>query len=137
MKHFHAAVWIDHSEARVFSFNWEESEEWKIHPHNRHQHVHHKAGSIGSGHSGGDQHYFHSVAEAVKDAGEILICGPGTAKLELMRHLHKHDPQVEKKVVGVETADHPTDGQLLKMAREFFRAADRMLPTTPGAKAGG
>jgi hypothetical protein len=126
MKHYHVAIWIDHTQARIFSLNAESANEWTVHPHDRHTHLHHKAGSIGAGKSGGDPHYFHAVADAVKDAGEILITGPGTAKLELIRHLHSHDPQVEKKVVGVESLDHPTDGQLVGFARQFFKAADRM-----------
>lgn len=128
MKHYHAAIWIDHAEAQIFSLNWDESEEWTIRPHDRHVHLHHKANSIGAGKAPEDQHYFHSVVEAVKDAGEILVTGPGTAKLELLRHLHKHDPEVEKKVVGVESLDHPTDGQIVKFARQFFKSSDRMLP---------
>lgn len=30
------------------------------------------------------------------------------------------------KVIGVETVDHPTDGQVLAYARRYFRAADQM-----------
>jgi hypothetical protein len=29
--------------------------------------------------------------------------------------------------VGVETVDHPSDGQLLKYARSYFKAVDRMI----------
>ena len=32
------------------------------------------------------------------------------------------------RVVGVESADHPTDGVLLDHARRYFLAADRMRP---------
>jgi hypothetical protein len=30
------------------------------------------------------------------------------------------------RVVGVETVDHPSDGQLLAHARQYFQAADQM-----------
>jgi hypothetical protein len=33
---------------------------------------------------------------------------------------------LEPKIVGVETVDHPTDGQLVAHARRYFHAADRM-----------
>ena len=36
------------------------------------------------------------------------------------------DPKLKKKVVGVETIDHPSDGQLVAHARKYFNAADRM-----------
>jgi hypothetical protein len=31
-------------------------------------------------------------------------------------------------VEGVESADHPTDGELLDFARRYVKAADRMRP---------
>ena len=127
MKHYHVAIWIDHAEARVFGLSWDKAEEWTVRPHDRHVHLHHKAGSIRSGKATGDKHYFESVAEAVKDAGEILIAGPSTAKLELLRYLHTHAPEIEKKVVGIESLDHPTDGELINFARKFFHAADLKL----------
>jgi hypothetical protein len=33
-----------------------------------------------------------------------------------------------KIIVGVETVDHPSDGQLVAHARHYFKAEDRMLP---------
>ena len=33
---------------------------------------------------------------------------------------------LEKSLYGIETLDHPTDGQLVDHARRFFKAADRM-----------
>jgi hypothetical protein len=45
----------------------------------------------------------------------------------LIKHLHAHDPKIADKVVGVETIDHPTDGQLVAYARKYFVAKDRML----------
>ena len=53
--------------------------------------------------------------------------GPGNAKLELVRHLDRHQPAVGEKVLGVETVDHPTDAQLVVYARKYFLAKDRML----------
>jgi hypothetical protein len=131
MAHYHAAVWIDHTEARVFSLNRDSANEWWVKPHDSHVHVHHKAGKGDSGHAKPDQTYLHSVGEAIKDAGEILITGPGTARIELMHHLEKHDPQIAKKVVGVEPLDHPSDGELLAFARKFFKSADNLRPDSP------
>jgi stalled ribosome rescue protein Dom34 len=128
MPHFHAVVWLDHAEARIFAFNADEVDAKVVRPHDLRPHVHHKANTIGSGKSPEDQEYLHRVAESLAAAGEILIVGPGNAKLELVRHLHRHDPDVEKKVVGLETVDHPTDHQIVAYARTYFRAADRMMP---------
>jgi len=35
------------------------------------------------------------------------------------------------KIIGVETADHPTDNQVVAHARSYFRAADRMRGSGP------
>jgi hypothetical protein len=56
------------------------------------------------------------------------LLGPGIAKLEWVRYLHRHDPASEQKVVGLETVDHPTDHQIVAYARRYFHDADRMLP---------
>ncbi len=135
MAHYHAAVWIDHAEAKVYSLNRNAANEWSVRPHDSHVHVHHKAGKGDSGHAH-DEGYFHSVADAVKDAGEILITGPGTAKTELMHHLERHDPAVAKKVVGVEALDHPTDGEFLNLARKAFTGIDNLRPDSPAPPKG-
>lgn len=128
MPHYHAIVWLDHAEARVFAFNADDVETQIVRPHEAKTHIHHKANASGSGKAAEDQDYLHRVAQALSPSGEILIVGPGSTKLELIRHLHRHDPQVEKNVVGVETVDHPTDKQIVAHARKYFRAADRMQP---------
>jgi hypothetical protein len=33
-----------------------------------------------------------------------------------------------KIIAGVETVDHPSDAQLVALARHYFKAEDRMLP---------
>ena len=53
--HYHAIVWIDHREARVFHFNVADVDQLVLHPHNPTRHIHHKANSIGSGHAAEDQ----------------------------------------------------------------------------------
>ena len=133
MPHYHVAVWIDHREARVYAFGKDAGQELSVRPHDRHVHLHHKAGLGDSGRTPQDKHYFHSVAEALKGAEEILIVGPGTARNELRRHLETHDPEVARKVVAVEPLDHPTDGELLNFARKAFKRIDRMRPLAPGA----
>jgi stalled ribosome rescue protein Dom34 len=127
MSQYHAVVWMDHAEAHVLEFAGKVTERKRVRNANA-QHLHHKAGVIGAGKGGIDAGYCKEVIEAVGSAAEILVVGPGNAKLEFIRYLHKHAPLVEAKIVGVETADHPTDGQLLAHARARFDAIDRMRP---------
>jgi stalled ribosome rescue protein Dom34 len=128
MSHYHCVVWIDHREAHVIEFSPDDAESSVIHPKSRHEHLHHKQGAIGSGNLPEDHKYYQAVADAIKDAGEILIVGPSGAKLALFKHLQAHAPALAARVVSVETVDHPTDGELLKFARHHFVADDRMRP---------
>jgi stalled ribosome rescue protein Dom34 len=129
--HFHAVVWIDHHEARVFHFGRTDVEHLVLHPHNPTKHIHHKANSIGSGHASEDQDFLHRVVQAIGDAGAVLIAGPANAKTELVKHIHHHDPGLMNAIAGVETVDHPSDGALVAYARRYFKAADLMQPGKP------
>jgi hypothetical protein len=123
----HAVVWVDHQEAHIIHFNAEEKMNKIIKSNSKHPHLHHKAGSSGSGHTAADESYLHEIISAVSDAQEILIVGPGSAKLKLVRHASKHDHKVADKIVAVETVDHPSDAQLLAYAKKYFVPVDIML----------
>jgi hypothetical protein len=128
VSHYHAILWLDHAEARLFSFNPDDVDEAHFLSHPPHRQTHHKAGSIGSGKSEEDVNFFHDIVTTLGDAREVLVVGPGAAKLAFIRYLHRHAPTVEPRVIGVETVDHPTDRQIVAYARHYFRAADRMRP---------
>jgi stalled ribosome rescue protein Dom34 len=127
MSHYHALVWLDHNEARVFHISPEDVEKTLVHPENAPRHLQRKRGSVSGSRQAEDPHYYHEVVEALAGAHEILIVGPGHAKLELIKHIHAHDHAVVPRIVGVETVDHPGDGQLVAYARKYFVAKDRML----------
>jgi len=131
MPHKHAVVWIDSRQAHIFKFVREDVEEQRIKAELPFRKIHHKAGSIGAGHVRDDEHYFHSVIEAMTDAEEWLVVGPGEAKKDLVKHIEKHDPRLKAKLVGIEAADHPTDGELLEHARAVFNAVDKLRGTKP------
>jgi stalled ribosome rescue protein Dom34 len=125
MTHHHAVLWIDQHEAKIFHFDAESFDASTI--ESPHHHVRkHPQVTAERNHPADAQHYYHEVAQALEDVAEILVVGPSTAKLEFIKHVHKHDHGLEPKIVGVETVDHPTDGQLVAYARRYFRAADRM-----------
>ncbi len=109
----HIAVWLDHKEARVFTFSGENAVETTVHarPHNDH----HK-------HTRGQE----MLSTSLTGAKALLIVGPGAAKLEYIRHLHEHERVLEGAVVGIETVDHPSDGQLIAYAKTYFSGSDRM-----------
>ncbi len=127
MSHYHAVVWLDHNEARVMHISPNDVEKSVVYPANPPRHLQRKRGSVSGSRQPEDQLYYHEVVEAFADAQEVLIVGPGHAKLELIKHIHAHDHQIVDRVVGVETVDHPGDGQLVAYARKYFVAKDRML----------
>jgi hypothetical protein len=127
MSHYHALVWIDHVEAHVMHISPDDVEKSVIHPNSPHHKLHSKVGTLGHGRAPEDHDYYHRVALALDGASEILIVGPAQAKLQLVKHIHAHDAALVNKVVGVETVDHPSDGQLVAYARKYFLAKDQML----------
>jgi hypothetical protein len=124
--HSHAIVWIDHAQARVISFNEETSSTKVVQPQGGTPHLHHKANAGDAGHLPEDQTYLHAVGQALSTMDSVLVAGPSNAKLELLKHMTRHDPQLLKKIAGVETVDHPTDGQLLEHGRRHFRMTERV-----------
>ncbi len=129
----YAVVWVDQHEAKVFHLHFPEADTAvTLAGPNHHLHHTHLKGAEGSkGHDEASKHFFHQVAQALHGLDEILIVGPSTAKLHLLRWLHTHDTAVEQHVVGVETVDHPTDPQLLAFARKTFTRLDAATGKTP------
>jgi stalled ribosome rescue protein Dom34 len=124
--HFHAIVWIDHREAKIFHFSDTDIERVVVHSHLSGQHLHHKANTTGSGHKGVDKEFFQRVVAALTHTGAILITGPANAKTELKNYLDDHSPELAKRISAVEPLDHPGDGALVALARKFFKADDLM-----------
>ena len=125
-QHFHAVMWIDHREARVFHFGRDDVETLVLQPEKPTRQVHTKSNTIGRGHEVLAKEFLHAAAQSIADAGAVLITGPANAKTELMAHIEKHDPKLLKIILGVETVDHPTDNQLVAYARKYFKSADQM-----------
>jgi stalled ribosome rescue protein Dom34 len=126
--HFHTVVCIDHAEALVFAFAQNGVTESRIRPKERNGNIHHKAGSSGSGHAHDSKAYLTAVTDALQPSHEILIVGHGTAKEELASFIRDHVPALAPRIMGVETVDQPTKGEILAFARKFFEAKDLMTP---------
>ena len=127
-QHFHAIVWIDHHQAKVFRFNAKDVDRDVIRPHDPTVHLHHKANTVGSGHASVDKEFLRHVTASLSGAGAIMIVGPASAKTELAAYLTTHAPDLSSRVSIVEAVDHPSDGELVALARKFFRASDRIQP---------
>jgi stalled ribosome rescue protein Dom34 len=89
--------------------------------------AHSDVGQSGSGHSRDDVEFYDQVALLIGDVREVLVIGPGLAKTAFERYIRDHHPLLADHIVGVETVDHPTTGQMLQYAKKYFLRADQML----------
>lgn len=130
MQSAHAVVWVDHHEAKILGVHVAERdasfERETIHgPSGQ---THNKRHDDGHRHAL-DAQFAERIAKALAGASEILVCGPGAAKDELMSFLRDKHAPVAAKVVAIEAIDHPTEGQLADHARKVFAKVDRMKGT--------
>jgi stalled ribosome rescue protein Dom34 len=126
MSHVHAIVWLDHLNARIIEFSEGDGETIPIESASNHRQLHRKSGKPGSGHAPDDLAFFNDIAAAVSDVREILITGPGTAKVAFKRYVDDRHHDLTRRIVGVETVDHPSDGELLAYGRRYFRRVDQL-----------
>jgi stalled ribosome rescue protein Dom34 len=122
----HAVIWIDHKEARIFHVHPQSVDDATVLSPQHLMHRHPKGHGEAKEHPADAQHFFAEVNKNLQDIDAILIVGPSSAKLEFFRYLHEHDRKVEARVVGVESADHPTDGEIVARAKSYFVQSDRM-----------
>lgn len=62
--------------------------------------------------------YYDEVVSSVRDAGSILIIGPGEAKEELKKRLKPHESA--PRTITVETAGQMTEQQIAAQVRRHF-----------------
>jgi stalled ribosome rescue protein Dom34 len=126
MSYLHSVVWIDHHHATVIDFTFDDTQVIEVDRVGGQQQVHRRSGVPGSGKAPIDHQFFDEVAAAVGDAVELLIVGPGVAKTEFQHDLVTRHESLAKKVVAVQSADHPSPGELLAFARKYFKRVDAL-----------
>jgi stalled ribosome rescue protein Dom34 len=122
----HTIVWIDHHEAKIFLVDDKGKDKIVIQTHKTGHHLNHKANVPGSGHQGIDREFFKRVVAALDHSGSILLTGPANAKAELKNFVDEHYPDLARRIAGVATLDHPSEGQLVALARKFFKLTDEI-----------
>ena len=130
----HAVIWIDHEEARVFHVQRETVghaqpeaiDETTILSPQHLIHRHPKGRGEAKDHPDDAKRFFHEVAGSLDGTDAVLIVGPSSAKLEFLRYAQEHDKKLQARVVGIETVDHPTDGEIVAYAKRYFMGSDRM-----------
>ena len=70
--------------------------------------------------------FFTDIAEGLADTREVLLSGPGLVRNQFREWVGKHHSAVAAAVVDSVAADHPSDAQLVAMARQYFKKFDNM-----------
>ena len=122
MTTFHAVVWIDHHSAQVLQFDAEHVQAQKIKA--SHHYTRQHASAVRSEHE-----FFGQVCDALAGISEVLVTGSGVALADFGHYVDKHRPALLPQIVGRETVDHPTDNQLVALARKYFLKFDRLAGT--------
>ncbi len=119
---FHAVVAIDHQTAQILQFDDEHVEAHKVKSHTRQTKQHGSAVRT-------EHEFFGEVCDALAGIKEVLVTGPRTGLSDFEHYAKKHRPETARQIVAYEATDHPTDAQLVAMARKYFLKHDRMSGT--------
>ncbi len=118
-------LWIDHRETFIVSIT-DTGEETKRISSDMEKHVRFSGSPEVSAEDQRDRRfaghlskYYDEVIAAIRDAGSILIFGPGEAKVELGKRLEGE--KLESHIVGIETVDKMTDHQIAAKIRRHFQ----------------
>jgi stalled ribosome rescue protein Dom34 len=117
MSTFHAVVWMDHQEAHVVMFDREHVEAQRIQSRSHHKH---------QGKADDTAAFFAEVAQALTDTHEVLVTGPGLARNEFRDWCAAHQKSTAAIIVDSIASDHPSDTQLVAMAKQYFKKFDAM-----------
>ncbi len=113
MSLLHAVAYVDHELAQVLQFDSEQVVENKIH-----QHLH-----FTNQHGSGvrtEHEFFGHVCDAFDGIAEVLVVGGHTGLADFRRYVEKHRAPTAKHIVGYEVVDHPSENQLIALARKHF-----------------
>lgn len=120
MSLYHAVALVDHQSAEVLQFGTEHVVEQKMHQHLKFTRQHHSRVRT-------EHEFFGQVCDAVDGVAEVLIAGGHTALAAFRHYVEKHRPQTAARIVGYEVVDHPTENQLVALARKQFVKHDKMV----------
>jgi len=119
MSLFHAVVWLDHAQAQVLQFDAEHVQAQKVKAHTHYTTQHGSAVRT--------QHEFYGeLCDALQGISEVLVTGPKQGLADFRHYVEKHRTAIAKHIVGYETVDHPSENQLVALARHYFLRYDRM-----------
>jgi len=109
----HALAWIAHVDVHVIQFDAQRSVDQRI-----------KRRTLFTRQSGhqlrGQHEFFGEVCEALVGIRSVLVVGHPEPLSAFRQYVSKHRPALALHIVGWETLDHPTEPEVLALARGFF-----------------
>jgi hypothetical protein len=117
-----ALLHIDHHKAEVVRLDAENAQTQLIRAH---EHVTRQHGSeVRTEHE-----FFAAVCDALTGITDVLVVGSHIAQADFRHYVERHRAPLATQIVGWQTVDHPTDGQLVAIAREYFIEHDGLART--------
>jgi len=117
MSTFHAVVWMDHAEAHVLMFDNEHVQGERVHSRSKHSH---------QGKHPDNKAFYTEIVQALEGSHEVLLTGAGTARTEFKTWCDSHAKNCAHTIIENIPSDHPTDPQLIALARKYFLKFDKM-----------
>lgn len=111
-------LWIDHNHATVFNFSPKgESISHLENTHHQNHHTNHwEQEKVEQ-----QKKFYADIGNQLSEDGKFLLLGPSQAKLEFKKYLEDHDKRnLAQAIVGVETLDKLSDGQVRDFAKKYF-----------------
>ena len=107
---------MDHHEAHVLMFDREHVEAQRIKSRSHHKH---------QGKPQDTTALFADIAKALLGTHAVLLTGPGSARDEFRDWSKAHQTTVAHSIVDSIASDHPTDAQVVALARQYFKKFDQ------------
>lgn len=113
MSRTQAVVWTDHRAAQVLRLDAEHVEEQKVRTHSHYTRQHHSGVRT-------EHEFFGEVCSALGGIDDVLVTGSHTAVADFRHYAEKHRPHVAERIAAYQIVDHPTENQLVALARRYF-----------------
>ena len=120
MTFFHAVAHVDHHHAEVLHFGREQVVETDVRDHQKFTRQHGSAVRT-------EHEFFGQICDALEGIAEVLVVGGHTGLADFHHYADKHRPLTAKRIVGYLVVDHPTQNQLVALARRHFVKHDQMV----------
>jgi hypothetical protein len=114
-----AVIHLTHQAAHAIEFDDESSRATNLaqHVHATRQH----GSAVRSEHE-----YFGAVCDLLDEFPRAVVAGGHTILADFQHYLVKHRSRTVDRIAAYEVVDHPTDNQLVALARKRLEALDRL-----------